>query len=130
MMHSKITFKKRMLLFISVGLFRVLFISTGSVFAENFFISKEKAIVEIESIIMVINLDQSFIIVAEKMIYITQFQVGNQNHKTMLLNDGGGKTKFGTFIKGERVFVKGYLTENDEIVALSVQKKIAWGYTD
>jgi len=28
-----------------------------------------------------------------------------------------------TFSKGQRVFVKGYLLENDEIVALSVQKK-------
>jgi ABC-type uncharacterized transport system ATPase component len=76
-----------------------------------------------ESIIMAINLDQSFIIVAEKMIHITQFTMRNQNFKTMLLNDGGGKTKLVTFIKGQRVFVKGYLMENDEIVALSVQKK-------
>lgn len=122
-MRQRITFKKRTLLFISVGLFRVLFLTTGSVFAENFFISKEKVPVEIESIIMAIDLDQSFIIVAEKMIHITQFTVGNQSLKTMLLNYGGGKTKLVTFIKGQRVFVKGYLMENDEIVALSVQKK-------
>ncbi len=129
-MRQKITFKKRMLLFISVGIFRVLFLRIDSVFAENFFISKEKMPVEIESIIMAINVDQSFIIVAEKMIHITQFTMGNQNHNTMLLNYGGGKTKLVTFNKGQRVFVKGYLMENDEIVALSVQKKIAWLYTD
>lgn len=123
MMRQRITFTKRKLLFISVGLFRVLFLTTGSAFAENFFISKEKVPVEMESIIMAINLDQSFIIVAEKKIHITQFTMRNQNFKTMLLNDGGGKTKLVTFIKGQRVFVKGYLMENDEIVALSVQKK-------
>ena len=122
-MRQIITFKKRMLLFISVGIFRVLFLRTDSVFAENIFISKEKVPVEIESIIMAINVDQSFIIVAEKMIHITQFTMGNQNHNTMLLDYGGWKTKLITFSEGQRVFVKGYLVENDEIVALSVQKK-------
>ncbi len=122
-MRQKITFKKRMLLFISVGLFSVLFLTNGSVFSENFFISKEKTPVEIESIVMAIDLDQSFIIVAEKMIHITKFTVGNQNHRTMLLSKGGGEIKLVTFKKGQRVFLRGYLMENDEIVALSVQKK-------
>jgi len=122
-MRQHITFKTRMLLSISVALFSVLFLTSGSVFSENFFISKEKTPVEIESIVMAINLDQSFVIVAEKMIHITQFMVGNQIHSTMLLNRGGGETKLVTFKKGQRVFLIGYLMENDEIVALSVQKK-------
>ncbi len=122
-MRQKITFKIKMLFFISVALFTVLFLTNGTVFAEIFFISKDKAPIEIESIVMAINREQSFIIVAEKMVHITQFRVGNQNHKTMLLNYGGGKTKLVTLIKGQRVLVKGYLMENDEIVALSVQQK-------
>ena len=112
-----------MLFFISVALFSVFFLTNGTVFAEIFFISKDKAPIEIESIIMAINREQSFIIVAEKMVHITQFRVGNQNHNTMLLDYGGWTTKLITFSEGQRVFVKGYLMENDEIVALSVQKK-------
>ena len=122
MMRQKITCTKRMLLFISAGLFSVLFLINGSVFSENFQVSKEQTPIEIESIVMVVNLDQSFIIVEEKMIHITTFAVGNQNHKTMLLNKLGGKTKLVSFKKGERVLVKGYLMENNEIMALSVQK--------
>ena len=112
-----------MLLFISAGMFSVLFLINGSVFSENFQISKEQTPIEIESIVMAINLEQSFIIVAEKMIHIMTFVVGNQKHKTMLLNKGGGKTKLVTFKKGKRVVVKGYLMENNEIMALSVQKQ-------
>jgi len=123
MMRQHITFKKRMLISISVALFSVLFLTSGRVFSENFFFSAEKTPVELESIVMAINLDQSFIIVAEKMIHITQFRLGNQNYKTVLLNKGGGETKLVAFKKWQRVFLKGYLVENDEIVALSVQKQ-------
>ncbi|MFQ5486272.1 MAG: hypothetical protein ACE5DO_13190 [Desulfobacterales bacterium] len=122
MMRQKTTNIKRTILFISAGMFSVLFLINGSVFSESFQISKEQTPLDIESIVMAVNLEQSFIIVAEKMIHITAFVVGNQNHKTILLNKGGGKTKLVKFKKGQRVLVKGYLMENNEIMALSVQK--------
>lgn len=75
---------------------------------------------EAEALVMSVNLEQSYLIVAEKVIVVVQ----NANigySPTDLRGINGNPVKLSSFSEGQNVHVKGLIGGNGEIVATSIQ---------
>ena len=86
-------------------------------------------IVEINATIMEVNVKKSYLVVAEKKFFITEFKIGKKTYKAALVDAGGNVAALGAFKKGQRVIVKGIRLPKGDYVAGSVQKKSA-GYKE
>jgi len=74
---------------------------------------------------MEVNIEKSYVVVAEKWFDVTEFKIGNEIYQTNLLNPNGKNIHLTSFKKGQRVIIFGIKLSKDQFVADSIQIKAA-----
>jgi hypothetical protein len=77
--------------------------------------------IEINASVMIVNLDQAYVVIAEKQFDITEFKIGDEIYKTVVLDAGGNDISLKALKKGQYVIVKGIKLSKDKFIADSIQ---------
>ncbi len=79
--------------------------------------------IKVNADIMEINLEKSYVVIAEKWFEIGEFKVRDKVYQTILLGPDGGRIPLNRLKKGQRVVVIGIKLPDDQYMADSVQIK-------
>lgn len=82
----------------------------------------DNGLYQVESAIMLVNQQQSSIVVAEKVINVVP-KTENGSVLTDLRDLNGNPIQFSSFSEGQTVFVQGRIDDKGEIIATSVQMR-------
>ena len=77
---------------------------------------------EARALIMSVNGKKAQLVAAEQTIYVVDLGFGDQHLITELMDADGNRTDFGTFSRGQWVYVKGFKHIDGGVVALLVQQ--------
>ncbi|MGW8300581.1 MAG: hypothetical protein ACWGNO_00865 [Desulfobacterales bacterium] len=77
---------------------------------------------EARALIMSVNGKKAQLIAAEQTIYVVDLGLGDQHLITELTDSDGNRTDFGTFSRGQWVYVKGFKHIDGGVVAVLVQQ--------
>ena len=77
---------------------------------------------EARALIMSVNGKKAQLVAAEQTIYVVDLGFGDQHLITELMDADGNRTDFGTFSRGQWVYVKGFKHIDGGVVAVLVQQ--------
>lgn len=115
-------FRKILLLCLVIGICGFLYPAHAGAFSGKNIFPEGVEPFELYGIIMEVNIQKAYLIVAEKKISVTGFKVGDQLIKTTFLDANGSPITLSSFRKGQRVLVQGVTLPDGIIVAGRVQK--------
>ncbi len=80
----------------------------------------------LNALVMEVHLDKEYLVIAEKKIYVMDFETGGKHYKTTFI-DEHGDISYAAFVKAsqwekKRVIVKAYRLPGGNIVAESIQR--------
>ena len=78
---------------------------------------------EIDASVMIVNINKSYVVVAEKQFDITEFKIGTEIYQTTLMDADGNDIPLKSLKKGQYVIVKGIKLSKDTFIADSIQIK-------
>jgi len=80
--------------------------------------------IEIKAEVMEVNIEKSYVVVAEKYFDVTEYKIGDDIHKTTLEDAAGEEIPLESLTRGQQVIVKGIKLSKDRFVADSIQLKV------
>jgi hypothetical protein len=80
----------------------------------------------LNALVMKVNLQKAYFVIAEKHIYLMDFKAGDKHYRTAFVNERGD-ISYAASVKasqweGKRVLVKGYRLNSGNIVAKSIER--------
>lgn len=115
-------FRKTVLVWLVIGICGLLYPANTGAFSGRSIFPEGMEQVEIYGLVMEVNAREAYLIVGEKRINVTGFDVGGQHYKTSLLDAKARAVELSSFRKGQRVLVQGLRLPDGVIVAGRVQK--------
>jgi len=79
--------------------------------------------IDIDATVMAVNVQEGYLVVAEKRFDIQEFQLDDKIHKTSLLDENGNGVSLKAFTEGQRVVVEGIQFSTDNIIAETIRMK-------
>ena len=115
-------YKKIIVLWLVIGVGGILSANNAGAFSGVTIDPARSKAVKINALIMEVNIEKSYLIVAEKRFDVTEYKMDGEIHKTALLNANGQAVPLQSFKEGQRVLVKGIKLPKGEMIAEVVQE--------
>ena len=122
-MKNATTFLKIVWIGLFFGIGGFLFPGYTGAFSGPAFDPAQMDYIEIKAEVMEVNLEDSYVVVAEKYFDVTEYKIGDDIHKTTLEDAGGREIPLESLIRGQQVIVKGIKLSTDRFVADLIQLK-------